>query len=452
MTMVIRDTTPFKYSITESDAGSTGLMKVRGVIQRADTPNANGREYPRSVWEKVLRDKDIKSAIESRRMVGEIDHPADNETSLKRISHVMTSISIGDGGEIIGEAQILDTPNGKILQECFRAQLEVGISSRGSASVVEREDGIEVIQEDYTLDTFDFVVNPSTFGAYPKVVRESKDPIKPTTEEKISMSAEATFRSLRERASKILSQKVSLLSEDARIGYVEGLEGVVVELGKLKAEDASYAPLVEEFSTKLLAKKAALESPTAPPSIDKMFEASKKVIGELSTRLQKAKGSASRAESAKVKALENQLQKANARNRALETKYKAAVKVGNELLEKIKAPAEKKVEGTGPTANGGVIEKILTENPTLAKYKPLLERAVTKGNLDSVVERLKKSESDKEAGTRRTAPSSRVERQGLPLPSKDSKVTRVESTTPAKRVDASVTEAQRLIKNNRLRF
>lgn len=161
----------FNYSIVESDNGS-GRIKVRGVFQRADAKNGNGRIYSEALWNRVLSDKSLQETIRSRGMTGEVEHPDDGVTKLSRVSHIVTKLE-KKGKEIIGEAELLDTPSGKILQELFRAGVRVGISSRGAGTSVNKE-GVEYVNEsNFQLKTFDFVAEPSTFGAFPEVA-ESK--------------------------------------------------------------------------------------------------------------------------------------------------------------------------------------------------------------------------------------------------------------------------------------
>lgn len=175
MTQEFRDHVgSFTYQIVES-AGDGTRMRVRGTFQRADTKNGNGRVYSENLWNKVLGDRDLQEALKSRRMTGEVEHPDDGTTKLSRVSHVVTKLE-RKGKEVIGEAEILNTPAGLILQELFRAGVQVGISSRGSGTSVQRE-GVEYVNEsDFRLKTFDFVADPSTPGAFPSVSESLKGP------------------------------------------------------------------------------------------------------------------------------------------------------------------------------------------------------------------------------------------------------------------------------------
>lgn len=162
----IIDVLPFDYQITESESGR---LRVEGVFQRADVQNANKRVYPKSIWEKTLTKDEIKESLSNKSFYGELDHPSDGKTKLSRVSHVVTGLWMEDDGVVYGSAEILDTPNGQILQKLFEAGTQVGISSRGSGSV----SSSGVVGEDFKLAAFDFVAKPSTPGALPSPANSS---------------------------------------------------------------------------------------------------------------------------------------------------------------------------------------------------------------------------------------------------------------------------------------
>lgn len=160
---------PGKYELKETSEtiNDSKLVKVTGPFSQVDVRNANNRLYPRKVWEKSIKMR--SEAMKNRRVFGEVDHPADGITQLKRASHIVTNLEIVENGWIIGTAYIIkDIELGKLLLTMFESNLGVGISSRGKGSL----DHDAIVQTDYMFDTFDFVANPSSFGAYPTV--ESK--------------------------------------------------------------------------------------------------------------------------------------------------------------------------------------------------------------------------------------------------------------------------------------
>lgn len=167
---------PFKFNVLESKGKTKKpgvLMVLEGVVQRADTKNANGRVYPKPLWQKVMTDEDVNSRISSRRMLGELDHPSSGATSLSRVSHVITKHDLKPNGEVRGVVEVLDTPSGQIAATLFEAGVELGISSRGDGSVESKGD-IDEVQDDFRLETYDLVLKPSTPGAHPQVVESEQ--------------------------------------------------------------------------------------------------------------------------------------------------------------------------------------------------------------------------------------------------------------------------------------
>ncbi len=143
---------------------SAGLIRVKGEFGRVDAKNQNGRIYERRIMENAL--KLASEDLTKRRMLGELDHPAEGKTSLWRVSHLIEDLKIRDDGVIEGSCVILNTPGGKIMQALIEANAAVGISSRASGSVTRKGDA-DYVNEDLRLKTFDFVVDPSVKTAYP---------------------------------------------------------------------------------------------------------------------------------------------------------------------------------------------------------------------------------------------------------------------------------------------
>lgn len=156
----------------ESPAGRPGTMFVRGEFARADEATANGRIYPRTLWETQIQR--LSPAMADRKVLGELDHPDDGRTLLQRVSHYMTGLHVAEDGRVIGEAIILDTARGRDLKAMLEAGCKIGVSSRGFGTTQPHPtlEGKEVVQEDYQLETFDFVAQPADASAYPQMFTE----------------------------------------------------------------------------------------------------------------------------------------------------------------------------------------------------------------------------------------------------------------------------------------
>ena len=179
MKQLIVDYLPFEVKpdqIVESMKENQGRLVVRGVLQRAEAKNQNGRVYPKEILMREAK-KYFKNFIHQKRAMGELDHPESSVVNLNNASHNIVEMH-WNGDDLMGTVEVLSTPAGNILKELFRSGIKLGISSRGLGSVEpieekeEGEDTVEV-QPDFELIAFDFVSNPSTHGAFMRPVNES---------------------------------------------------------------------------------------------------------------------------------------------------------------------------------------------------------------------------------------------------------------------------------------
>lgn len=251
------------YTILE-DKAAPGIVKVRGIFQKADTKNGNGRIYPKSLWSKVLTNESLRERLTSKMILGEVEHPADGMTDLKRVSHIITDLEYDEAtGDVVGTAEILDTPNGAVIKELFKRGVKVGISSRGKGTSSMKGD-TEVVNDDYVLETFDFVYNPSTPGAFPEVVNESKseeptggDPMQNVLQLKRIESRARDIRKLFESAN---PSDLGRFEDELLEAYVSASK-----LGNEDPTSLDYAKEVVGAVTEVRkAVKAKLEAPVAP--------------------------------------------------------------------------------------------------------------------------------------------------------------------------------------------
>lgn len=160
--------------INESMEKNNGRLLVKGVLQRAEAKNQNGRVYPKEVlMREAKKYSDVN--IRERRALGELDHPDSSVVNLNNASHNITEMH-WDGDDLVGTVEVLSTPSGNILKELFKCGIKLGISSRGLGSVKQLEEGVVEVQDDFELIAFDFVSNPSTQGAFLKPMNESVQP------------------------------------------------------------------------------------------------------------------------------------------------------------------------------------------------------------------------------------------------------------------------------------
>ena len=163
MAQLLVDVTPFKPTIREAK-GRPGVFEVEGVMQRATAENQNGRVYSKELLQREAK-KYVEEFVKRGNAFGELDHPETPVVSLKNASHIVKEL-YWKGNDLMGKVELLNTPAGNIVKEIIKAGHTIGISSRGTGSVQQTNEGTLEVQPDFELVCWDFVSNPSTHGAF----------------------------------------------------------------------------------------------------------------------------------------------------------------------------------------------------------------------------------------------------------------------------------------------
>ena len=145
---------------------------IEGVFAQADKKNRNGRVYPKPIMEKAVG-KYVKEQVSKKRAVGELNHPEGPTVNLDKVSHLITDLKF-EGNDVVGKAQILDTPMGKIVKGLLEGGVQLGVSTRGMGSL-ENRNGAMVVKDDFILSTIDIVQDPSAPEAFVNGIMEGVD-------------------------------------------------------------------------------------------------------------------------------------------------------------------------------------------------------------------------------------------------------------------------------------
>ncbi len=147
--------------------------KLKGIFLQGDIKNRNGRVYPVEVLEKEVK-RYNKEFIEQNRGYGELGHPEGPTVNLERVSHMVTSLE-RDGKNFIGEAKVMSTPMGKIVENIMDDGGKLAVSSRGMGSL-EQKNGTNYVKNDFYLATAaDIVADPSAPQAFVQGIMEGKE-------------------------------------------------------------------------------------------------------------------------------------------------------------------------------------------------------------------------------------------------------------------------------------
>ena len=258
------------------EASGNKPMKIRGIFQRADEANNNKRIYPKTVLEHQM--SKLQPHIDGRRLCGELDHPSNDTVKLSNASHLITKLEM-KGNEVLGEAEILNTPAGLTAKALIQGGVQIGISSRGMGTLSESADGTKKVNEDFKLVTFDLVADPSTRGAYPTLSESTQyqEILKKSTEERVFIMQlqEEIDKKLRlDEKSKVKKKR------DKGISNIEAIKKETEDEKELKQAEAELAKMEPKKGVRGAASKA-VGLPTK--IVGKVKAAKEKAIGPKGT-------------------------------------------------------------------------------------------------------------------------------------------------------------------------
>ena len=142
---------------------------IEGIFAQAEKENRNGRIYPKPVMEKAV-EKYVTEQVSQKRAVGELNHPEGPTVNLDKVSHLITDLD-WKGNDVVGKAQILETPNGQIVKGLLDGGVRLGVSTRGMGSL-EKKGNTNYVGNDFVLSTVDIVQDPSATGAFVNGIME----------------------------------------------------------------------------------------------------------------------------------------------------------------------------------------------------------------------------------------------------------------------------------------
>ncbi len=173
MKLIKEHTEEVRLIVEAKDGGKAKDYFIEGVFLQSNMQNRNKRMYPKAIMEKEV-DRYTKEYINKNRAFGELGHPDSPTINLDRACMMIKSLK-AEGNDWVGKAKILDTPYGKIVKSLIDEGAQLGVSSRGLGSIVQKN-GVNVVQDDFMLATAaDIVADPSAPNAFVEGIMEGKE-------------------------------------------------------------------------------------------------------------------------------------------------------------------------------------------------------------------------------------------------------------------------------------
>jgi len=161
----------FEYILEEKNSKEPAKLCIQGPYMVCNEVNKNQRIYEKSDMEREVN-RYIKEMVNSKRAMGELNHPTSAEVNLERACHIVTNLKM-EGNYVMGRSQVLTTPMGQIVRSLINDGVKVGMSSRALGKLNEETGGINRVT-DMRLIAVDCVADPSCPKAFVNGILESK--------------------------------------------------------------------------------------------------------------------------------------------------------------------------------------------------------------------------------------------------------------------------------------
>lgn len=318
-----------KTKLVESKDPKSGdivkRMVVEGLFSKAGAATGNRRRYGLKIWETNLAaESSFTERLHKRKVVGMLEHPAE-DPDYANVSHLFEDVQIKPNGDIWARVTVMKTPKGAILEELFTLGVPVGASSRGEGSTSLAEDGFEDVDDDYVLETWDFVHTPALAEATASPVKESLEKGKGSKPMKECIEKAKTF--LEEHKGGIAALGTGKLVEThlRTVEYLGSLsEAKDIDAAEMRGRLAGFASQLSAAlteSTKSKGDKVKDEINEAYPSAIEGITAVMENLVKRNQELEEAAKKGGDPEAAKV--LED-----------LQKRYDTALRIGNDLVKK----------------------------------------------------------------------------------------------------------------------
>lgn len=161
----------FEYVLEEKNTDSPSTLYIKGPYIMVDETNRNKRYYPANEMKHEV-DRYIKEMINTKRSMGELNHPTSVEVNPERACHMVVDLK-NEGKFYYGKSKVLSTPMGLIVKSLIQDGVTMGMSTRALGQLCQESNGVSRVS-DVKLVAIDCVADPSCPKAFVNGILESK--------------------------------------------------------------------------------------------------------------------------------------------------------------------------------------------------------------------------------------------------------------------------------------
>ena len=253
-----------KFIVEDTPVKNSNILgHFTAVLSKIDEKTQNGTYYSEALWNSVLENDKFKDKLKKKLILGEIDHPSEPDTSIKRVSHAVTEVW-KEGKELKGRCEVFATNNGKTLWTLLNAGVMLGVSSRALGDEEYTEGMRKIKPEGFDLIGWDVVVDASAIGAGFKEMSESKKRyVKESLSKNKDLITEEIMKKIDE--SEAIEKLNVIKMENANLKTIieskdTGARKIQEQVDKLIGEKMKLEMKTKELDTLLTEQKTLVES------------------------------------------------------------------------------------------------------------------------------------------------------------------------------------------------
>jgi hypothetical protein len=170
------------FRITDSKGcRDDGTVRIQGQVSTEEEKSQKGYRYLTGHWPKMIGDKSTQDLIQSKQMLGQIEHPTDSDgdwnylsTPYDKASHIVTRAWIDSRtNNPWAELALLNNEHGNNVKALVTLGHQPGVSTRGLGEVKTDSIGDYIDDQNYSLITWDIVRSPNFPALRMKPVSDS---------------------------------------------------------------------------------------------------------------------------------------------------------------------------------------------------------------------------------------------------------------------------------------
>jgi len=160
-----------EYKVEEKNKNESSNLFIHWPYLMAERKNKNGRVYSLDEMTREVT-RYNNDMIETRRSLGELNHPASVEINPERACHMITELH-QEGNAFVGKSKVLNSPMGHIVRNLILDGVKLGVSSRALGKLNHNNDHNDV--SEFHLICCDVVHDPSVDTAFVDGILEAKE-------------------------------------------------------------------------------------------------------------------------------------------------------------------------------------------------------------------------------------------------------------------------------------